>query len=121
MRLPGEMDGSRKRGRHVQGRVGMAYRDTDKGGRKVYCPVCLKHRGSDGHAVITMYRKLGITRKSIGRDLVTKGHIRALDEEQKEATQKERRRQVGMRIARIALQTLREGTVTCNSKASCFH
>ncbi len=53
----------------------LAYRDTDERGRQVYCPVCLKHRGIDGHAVIIVYRKLGINRKSIGRHLVTKKGI----------------------------------------------
>ncbi len=53
----------------------LAYRDTDEGGRRVYCLMCLKHRGTYGQTVITVYRKLGITRKSIERHLVTKGHI----------------------------------------------
>jgi hypothetical protein len=52
---------------------------------------------------------MGITRKSIGRHLVTKGHIRALNEEQKEATRNDKRREVGMTVAKTTLQTLREG------------
>jgi hypothetical protein len=87
----------------------LTYRDTDERGHEVYCLVCLKYKGSDGLVVITVYLRLGITRKSIGRPLVTKGHIQALDEEQKEVTRNERRRHVGMAFARTALQTLREG------------
>ncbi len=72
--------------------AGLTYRDTDEGGREVYCLVCLKYRVGDGPVMITIYRKLGITRKSMGRHLGSKGHIRALDEEHKEATRNERRR-----------------------------
>ncbi len=86
--------------------AGLEYRDMDEGGHEVYCPVCLNYRGSDGPEVIKVYRKLGITRKSIGRHMVTKRHIRPLDEDQKEATRNERRRQVGIAIAMTDLQTL---------------
>ena len=64
--------------------AGLAYRDTDEGEREVYCPVCLQYRVGDGPVVITVYRRLGITRKSIARHLGTKSHIRALDEKHKE-------------------------------------
>jgi len=88
---------------------GMAYRATDDGGREVYCPVCLKYRAGDGHEVLNVPGRLSVARKSIARHLATQRHKQALAEEQREVTRGERRRKVGLNIARTALQTLREG------------
>jgi hypothetical protein len=40
---------------------GLAFPGTDDGGREVYCPVCLKHRGGDGKAVVNVSSHLGAT------------------------------------------------------------
>jgi hypothetical protein len=88
---------------------GMAYRATDNGGREVYCPVCLKYIVGDGHEVLNVPERLSVARKSIARHMATQRHKQALAEEQREVTRGERRRRVGLNIARTALQTLREG------------
>ena len=88
---------------------GLAFKSTDGEGREVYCPVCLKCRAGDDHELVDAYGRLHITSKHIGRRLATQRHMQSLAEEQREVTRGERRRRVGLNIARIALQTLHEG------------
>ena len=61
--------------------AGLAYRDTDDGGREVYCPVCLKYRAGDGHEVVRIFERLSVNMKQIARHLATQRHKQALAEE----------------------------------------
>ena len=51
--------------------VGLAYRNNDANGREIYCPICLTHGGRGGDACITIFPKLHVTQKGIGRHLLT--------------------------------------------------
>ena len=75
----------------------------------MYCPVCLKYCKGDGLEVVNVVSRISVTRKLIGRHLAIQRHKQALVEEQRDATREDRRRRIGLNIARTALHTLREG------------
>ncbi len=60
--------------------------------------------------IVTVFDKVYYTKRSIGRHLNTYAHEVALDEKAIEEERQARRGQIGLTIARIALQTLREGS-----------
>ena len=88
----------------------LAFRGTYGEEREVYYPVCLKYRAGDGHEVVNIFGRLHDTRKLIGRYLiVTQRYKQAFAEEQRGVSRGQRRRCVGLNIARTALQTVLEG------------
>jgi hypothetical protein len=92
--------------------AGLAYIVAECEGREVHCPICLQYRvGYNRVSVtVTVFHKLCYTKRAIGRHLNTHVHKATLDEKPGEEKRQARRVQIGLTIAKIALQILREGS-----------
>ncbi len=89
--------------------AGLAYRDCDDNGREIYCLVCQLYGGKEVNVPITTYPKLHVTKKAIGRHMITTRHKQALQMQEMEVERIARRTRVGLTVGRATLQTLREG------------
>ena len=87
----------------------MAFRETDDTGREIHCSVCFQYRDETGDVTFSVNQRIPELKKSIARHLESNWRKQALEKQERAMLRDVRRSRVGTTIARVALQTVREG------------